>query len=404
VRAGGRLDIDSVKAVHDPVPPAANPFFEEWALDAALEHLAPSSAQIELVRIGEPGGPRAALPLVRSWRVPFGIGPIWSVWDHIHCFDTTPSHHSEPDAVLEAVFEVLSRKRASMLRWTGLPTDTAFYEALMRHLDRTGLEYRRTRTRLRPVLSAGGALGGGELNGKRMSEFRRRRRRLEEAGKLDVQFHDGPHDAGAWMYHFLELEASGWKGANGTAMVCNAHERRFFESLMRAAAVQGKVLVCGLMLDGRPIAMTVNLRTGGGIWGFKTAYDNEFARFSPGALCVSETAAYARREPSVEWVDSCMDHDDGPAGALWEERRQVVDLLIAAKRTANWLPPAAGLALSTWRFARNMLTPVSKVLGKHGQSTVARGLESRIRRIVTGITSIVVLPEMPTVVLFTASI
>ncbi len=265
MRAGGRLDIEPVKAVHELAPPAANPFFEEWALEAALEHLAPSSAEIELVRIGEPGSPRAALPLVRSWRAPFGIGPIWSVWDHIHCFDTTPPDHSEPGAVLEAVFEVLSRKRASMLRWTGLPTDTAFYEALIRHLDRTGLEYRRTRTRSRPVLSAGGALGRGELNGKRMSELRRRRRRLEEIGKLEVRFHQGTHDADAWMRDFLALEASGWKGVHGTAIACNPDEHRFFESLARAAAARGKVLVCSLLLDGRPIAMTVNLRTGNGI-------------------------------------------------------------------------------------------------------------------------------------------
>ncbi len=402
LHAAGRIGHEPEPSIRGHEPAAdANPFFEEWALEAALAHLPSPGAGIDVVGVGR-GAAATAVPLIRRWRLAPGMGSVWAVWDHIHCFDTTPPVQGDPDAALDAVFAFLVRNGAGMLRWTGLPTDTEFYQALIRYLERNGLQYRRTGIRQRPVLS-GAAAGMDALNGKRMSEFRRRRRRLEELGRLEVRFHQGTHDADAWMRDFLALEASGWKGAHGTAIACNPDERRFFESLMRTASAQGKALVCGLLLDGRPIAMTVNLRTGSGIWGFKTAYDPEYARFSPGALCVIETTAHVLRDPSITWLDSCMDHDDGPAGVLWPERRQVVDLLISAKRSSNWLPPAAGFVLSAWRFVRNRLPPVWKPLGKRPQPVFARAGESRIRRIITGITSIVVLPEMPTVVLFTAS-
>ena len=399
--ATSSMGLEPAEAIPELGSAIANPFFENWALEPALEHLA--AGEVELVGVGDTQHLGAALPLVRWGSAPTGMGPVWAVWDHIHCFDTTP-RHCEPDALLDAVFGFLSRNRASMLRWTGLPTDTPFFEHLIRYLERNGLQFQRTGTRLRPVLTANNG-GSGGLEGKRMSEFRRRRRRLEETGKLDVHVYDGAHDADEWMNDFLELEASGWKGAHGTAINCSRNERLFFERLMRGAASHGRALVCRISLDGRPIAMTVNLRAGSGIWGFKMAYDAEFARYSPGVIAVSETAAYARSEPSITWVDSCMDHDEGPAGALWHERRQVVDLLISARPSANWLPRTASLALDTYRVARGKVAalwnPDRRAV--RGQPVLARTGESRVSRIITGITSIVVLPDMPTVVLLTAS-
>lgn len=399
---------DHAQALQAVAPLEANPFLERWALDAALEHLA-DAAEIDVLPLGDCVGSGPALPLVRLLKTPPGIGPVWSVWDHIHCFDTTPPvRGADAGVVLDTVFGALARKRASLLRWSGLPTDTPFYRELLRYLRRAGLEFELTRSRARPVLLAEASPDRtpGLRCGRRTSELRRRRRRLEEAGRLDVRAYRGPHDAGLWMDGFLELEASGWKGAHGTAIACKPNERAFFERLMGDAAARDKALVCSIELDGRPIAMTVNLRAGSGVWGFKTAYDDGLARFSPGALVVHETTAQALREPSVAWVDSCMEDDGGPAGALWRDRRQVVDLLIAASPSNNWLPQTASRALGAFRFARQKVSPLFGQVrrGPRAQALLARWRESRMSRIVIGITSIVVLPEMPTVVLMTASI
>jgi hypothetical protein len=339
---------------------SGNPFFERWALDAAVGHLASSAQEVQVVPVGDCGN---ALPLMRRWRTPPGIGPVWTVWDHIHCFDTTPAGDGATEAVAEAVFDFLAGKGASILRWSSLPADTPFYEKLIGYLERAGLSFEITKTQFRPVLSADG--GGGKdcasrLGEKRMNEFRRRRRKLEKKGKLELQIHRGVHDAAIWMNDFIDLEASGWKGRQGTAIACRPAERAFFERLMRDAAARGKALVCSLALDGRPIAMTTSLRTGDRVWGFKTAYSDELARFSPGSLIFLETTEYVLREPSIAWMDSCMENDGGLLGQLWEGRREVVDLLISARPSNNWMPKTAKLALeavratrSTMRFSRH---------------------------------------------------
>lgn len=372
--------------------PADNPFFEKWALEAAAQHLAEAARPVDVVSAAN----GSAIPLSRWLNAPAALGSVWTVWDHIHCFDTTPTGAADAASVMDCVLGHLNENGASMLRWSGLPTDTPFYRELMLYLDRAGLQFESTKARARPLLVASDASGSDaeavRLGGKRMAEFRRRRRRLEEMGALLVRIHSGAHDAGRWMDDFLDLEASGWKGESGTAIACNASERAYFEALMLDAAARGRAYVCSLELDGRPIAMTANLRSGNRVWGFKTAYRDELSRYSPGVLVACETTVRALEDPSIAWMDSCMESDGGMVGSLWHGRRETVDLMISTRRSSNWLPGAAKMALNALRLAKSV------------QSAATRSLERSISRIVTGITSIVVLPEMPTVVLSTAII
>lgn len=387
-RASGEPEPD----IGTDTPPASNPFFAEWALDAAVRNLAVSGKRVDIVSA------RGDVPVpVSPWlSAPAGLGAVWSVWDHIHCFDTTPAGTSDAATVLDAVLGHVNGRGAAMLRWAGLPTDTPFYRNLIRHVRDAGLHHESARARSRPLLVSADPVGSDveaiRLGGKRMAEFRRRRRRLEDMGTLAVQVHSGSHDADVWIGDFLELEASGWKGENGTAIACDPGERAFFEQFMLAAADRGNALVCSLELDGHPVAMTANLRSGLGAWGFKTAYRDELSRYSPGVLVACETTMHVLEEPSLAWMDSCIDDDFGVVGTLWHRRRETVDLMISTRPSGNWLPGAAKMALNALRLARTV------------QSAAVRSLERSISRIVTGITSIVVLPEIPTVVLMTASI
>lgn len=336
-----------------------NPFLTPWALDAAASHLV-ASRHVELVAAGGEHG--AALPLSRWLGAPPMPVSVWSVWKHLHCFDTTPIG-DQPAATLDAAFSFLNDKRNCMLFWSGLPTDTPFYREMLLYLERTGLAYERVRTRARPLLRAGSrsAANGEAARGlvdKCGAESRRRRKKLARLGGVSERVYDAAHDAAAWMDDFLALEASGWKGASGTALACNPGERAYFETLMTAAAAQGRALVYSLELDGEPVAMTVNLRAGKRVWGFKTAYRSDLAKYAPGAIAFYETTAHALGDPSIEWMDSCMESDDGMVGRLWPDRRETVDLMIATKRSSNWLPRPAKFALNAMRRARSMTAPL----------------------------------------------
>ena len=84
------------------------------------------------------------------------------------------------------------------------------------------------------------------------SHLRRAKRQLEEQGTLELK-HYSEADPEA-LENFYALEASGWKGAEGTAIKCDAHTRQFYDAIAQAAARDGYLSLDFLELNGKPIA------------------------------------------------------------------------------------------------------------------------------------------------------
>jgi CelD/BcsL family acetyltransferase involved in cellulose biosynthesis len=85
---------------------------------------------------------------------------------------------------------------------------------------------------------------------------------------------------------FIALESSGWKGANGSAIGSDSRVRDFYLQAARAAAIDGSLRLYALNLDGTPVAMHFGLFSHGTYFAPKVAYDESFAKFSPGQLLV----------------------------------------------------------------------------------------------------------------------
>ena len=62
--------------------------------------------------------------------------------------------------------------------------------------------------------------------------------------------------------------------------------------------------------------LLVNLRSGEGVFSFKTAFDEAFSRFSPGVLLQIENYALLDR-PGLAWADSCAAPDHPMIDSLW---------------------------------------------------------------------------------------
>ena len=60
----------------------------------------------------------------------------------------------------------------------------------------------------------------------------------------------------------------------------------------------------------------------------KTAFDERFARFSPGVLLQRENLAILER-PDIAWTDSCAAADHPMIDHIWRERRAIARLSIA---------------------------------------------------------------------------
>lgn len=113
-------------------------------------------------------------------------------------------------------------------------------------------------------------------------EMDRRMRRLNEVG--EVEFLQSREYSAPMMRRYLELEQMGWKGDGGTAAILDPKAASLHHDLAREAAKNGRLHVYELKLDGRTIAMSLNIRGGSTVFHWKTSYDESFSKYSPGNL------------------------------------------------------------------------------------------------------------------------
>ena len=209
-----------------------------------------------------------------------------------------------------------------------------------------------------------------ELSPQRRSELRRKTRRLAELGALELDVRDGRERLDELLQEGLCLEAAGWKGRAGTAVLARPARHRFYTAIARWAAEAGILRLAFLRLDGEPLAFSFSIEDGGVHYGLKLAYDEEYKRFSPGILFVLRLIERNFRLPELTGFDMCGGTEDfkkelcpvfasqlrlrllrtGPAGVLdrgsaqlREGARQAV-LGYAPTPVRTWLVKAAAQA------------------------------------------------------------
>ena len=74
--------------------------------------------------------------------------------------------------------------------------------------------------------------------------------------------------------------------------------------------------------------MLANFLTAPGSFSFKTAYDEEYARYSPGVLLQRENLEILSRS-DIAWCDSCAAPDHPMIERIWREKRSVVRVSVA---------------------------------------------------------------------------
>jgi CelD/BcsL family acetyltransferase involved in cellulose biosynthesis len=204
----------------------------------------------------------------------------------------------------------------------------------------------------------GEAFLGEALSRKGAKELQRLERRLAEAGKLEYAELQDAAEAEQWIADFLELEARGWKGRNASALGSSDPGRLFFKRATHAAARRGRLMLLGLRLAGRWVAMKCNFVSGEGAFAFKIAYDEDYARFSPGTLLELENIRRFHARPELRWMDSCADPDHFMANRLWMDRRRLADLVTTTGRAVGDVM-VSSLPLLHWMSRALRRTPAA---------------------------------------------
>ncbi len=155
----------------------------------------------------------------------------------------------------------------------------------------------------------------------------------------------GPAAAVA-LNDFIALEAAGWKGRAGGAARANATTETFMREAVTALATKGDARVDRLIHDGHSIAASITLRSGNAAWFWKIAYDEAFARASPGVQLTLDLTRDLLADAALAQTDSCATSGHPMIDHLWKERLTLCDMLIA--------PSAA--SMTQFRLARPLET------------------------------------------------
>lgn len=310
-----------------------NPFHEAWYLLPALRALDPHGT-VTVLQVEAEGALIGLIPLrhePRYYRWPI---PQLCNWIHGNCFLGAPLVAAGWERPFwRALLDWADRNagRSLFLHLGVMPLDGPLYAALQAVLAEqgrlAGLVHREERAMLASDLSPQ-AYFEESLSGKKRKELRRQFARLSELG--EVRFERSRDAAGLadWCEAFLALEHSGWKGTAGSALASHHGTAQLLREAMAGAAASGRLERLTLSLDGQPIAMLINLLTPPGAYSYKTAFDERYARYSPGVLVQRENLDLLD-DAAVRWCDSCAAADHPMIDHIWRERRPVGRLSIA---------------------------------------------------------------------------
>jgi hypothetical protein len=88
------------------------------------------------------------------------------------------------------------------------------------------------------------------------------------------------------------------------------------------------------LLDGGAIAAAITLRSGDSAWFWKIAYDERFARYSPGVLLTLALTENLLDDVGMMRADSCATADHPMIDRIWRERLPLCDLMVALRPQA----------------------------------------------------------------------
>jgi CelD/BcsL family acetyltransferase involved in cellulose biosynthesis len=123
------------------------------------------------------------------------------------------------------------------------------------------------------------------LNARLRTKLRQVRRQLSECGSADFR-RIGTYDRDS-LDRFYQLEASGWKGEEGTAILRNGTQV-FYDEIAKSAAHFGYFSLYLLELKGELIAAHFSLTYRDKCYSPIVTYNEKFSQYAPGHLIVSE--------------------------------------------------------------------------------------------------------------------
>jgi hypothetical protein len=230
------------------------------------------------------------------------------------------------DAVIPAFLAAIEKNPAlpNVLNLQSFNAESPDHDAIIKTLAARGGEQLRLSENARPFVTRE---FGVKRSGSTRKKLRQDWNRLSALGAVDIVNERTPDAVREAFEVFLALEADSWKGAQGTALLCDEKDAGFVRRLVSGLAGQGDASVALLRVDGVAIAAQVLMYCGTMAYTWKTAFNSDYAKYSPGALLIDKVTEEVFATPGIDAIDSCSAEGSFMA-QLWTGRRNMVDLLI----------------------------------------------------------------------------
>ncbi len=331
-----------------------NLYFEPWVLEVALSHLQEVTPFILVITTDSLQRPTGVFPVQEVRRFsPLPI-KIPTLLRHSHCFISTPILKSglEEDAFKGFLNWVSENISQGIIEFRNIPRDGIFSKLLSFVAKKEERILYRYETFSRAVQNLNDLFT--HLSRKHRKEIERKRRKLQELGSVAVEVWSEQNELDLWIAKFLELEASGWKGRNGTAISQSQSEKNYFSTVLKEAASRNRLIALRLISNDQTIAMRISIVQGDTVFSYKTAFDENFAPYSPGMLLEIENVYYLATRKIFKVIDSCAEPHHSLFNWLYGDKRGVSHYLLSGtpKRSKAFLSGFKFLRGSAYKLKR----------------------------------------------------
>ncbi len=158
---------------------------------------------------------------------------------------------------------------------------------------------------------------------KMRRNIKRLKLQAEKLGNVELQQVCDPDELPEAFNIFLNIESSGWKGVNGTssAIKFDFLLRGFYSNLLGSNETGFKAEIYLLKIGGLTVAAQIVVSAGRNINILKTAYDKNYAKYSPGSILLNEMIDMSIINETIDSVNLVTDPE---WAKRWHPNRSLV--------------------------------------------------------------------------------
>lgn len=318
-----------------------NPFFDLPILEPSIRHLA--KRPLQFLFLAEKTGSHEALKLfapVQFEKTTFFRRPVIRVWSH----EYAPLGHPLVDPrnlqfTFEALINCLQQPISTqpcVILIEDMPTKSTFCNQILEAniLNETIQKFA---TYKRPALFAVDAKAYDEahVSGKRRQRLRKAKERLSKRGQIAFSCTRTVGEVEQQLDAFLELEAKGWKGRKGTALLSTKKTADATRANVLNMAHKGRCEIHALEVNERVVASIILYQNKGNYFPWKTAYNEDFAQYSVGNLLTNHMNQMLSCRPDFIGLDSLAAQNNETAKRFWPDHLELASFAIGLGATSK---------------------------------------------------------------------